>query len=568
MGLANRLFFSSRPRQDHQMKIIVEPKTSTATGAFGAAAAAVSLALEGRKQWVAHNQVRFETSQHNISCVLSQFPDSVVEDKRNGFRVASLLDPMESPPVATVPPAFVMPPRDFQLDNFERFKDKPCWAIFSEQGTGKTKVAWDIICHRALKGSVTGVIILSSPKGVHAQWIEEQMPKHLWPTVRVSAYVWDGKKPPSWLGKATPELQVVSGNIDMLKSGKGFTVLGIFANQHKGKLLVIVDESDSIKNISSVRSKKLRDLASVTRQRGIMTGTPIAGDLTDEWAQFYFLDPDIIGHKYLTSFRAQYCVMGGFENRSVVGHRNVERFKALTAPHIFRATKAMLDLPEKVYDSVVFDLSPGQRKLIRELRDQFFSDLEQGPAVAVKTGAVCLLRMQQISNGFAIDENETMHTLDNPRMDALLDLRRQISGQAIIWCRFKEDVRLVCRAIGPGAVTIYGEDNQQARAEAKESFLKGDATDLVATPGAAGKGVDGLQKVCSTAIYYSNSYNAIDRWQSEDRIHRIGMGGTATYFDLIGRGSPDRAILANLKRKKDVASLVLDDIKQIMESIE
>jgi superfamily II DNA/RNA helicase len=180
---------------------------------------------------------------------------------------------------------------------------------------------------------------------------------------------------------------------------------------------------------------------------------------------------------------------------------------------------------------------------------------------------VGMLRIQQISNGFAVSEDESVLELANPRLDALLDLRRQISGPVIIWCRFKHDVKLLKKQF-PRAVTIFGEDTQPERIVAKEKFMSGEATELLATPGAAGKGVDGLQNVCQDAIYYSNSYNAIDRWQSEDRIHRIGMAGTASYFDLIARGSIDRAILRNLKTKKDISAMALDDIKSIYEEIQ
>jgi hypothetical protein len=546
------------------VKLTIDEKTSTAKGNFGALAAKLSLGLEGRKSWLAHNHLRFETSAVNIRLIESLFPDAVKEDIRPIAIAAARATERQITPDPV--PEFVMTPRPFQLENFDRFKDQQQWAIFSEQGTGKSKVAVDIICHRFLKGSVTGVIILSSPKGVHAQWIEEQMARHIWPSIKTLTMIWEGKKPPHWFGKATDELQVVSGNIDMLK-GKGFQLLKKFAEKHRSKLMIIVDESDSIKNVASVRSKKLRELASVTRQRAIMTGTPIARDLTDEWSQFYFLNPDIIGHKYLTSFRAQFCVMGGFGNHSVVGHKNVEQFKELTAPYIFRATKRDLDLPEKVYDSVVFDLSDEQRRMIKELREQFFASLSQGPVVAAKTGVTAMLRIQQISNGFVTDEGGVVHHLnDNPRLSALEGLRKSISGPVIIWCRFKEDVKII-REKFPRAVTIFGEDDQFTRAASKEALLSGAALELIATPGAAGKGVDGLQKVCEDAIYWSNSYNAIDRWQSEDRIHRIGMKGTATYFDLIARGSIDRGVLANLKRKKDISTMVLDDIKQIMESI-
>lgn len=557
------------------MKLTISSKTCTAKGVFGSAVAKLSLGLEGRKNWISYNSVRFERSNHNISLFLGLYPEAEVMDEsgidaanRRAFsefdshRDAALLAS------ADFLPEFVLPPRDFQLDNFNRFKEKLQWAIFSEQGTGKTKVAVDIISHRAKRRIITGVIVFSSPKGVHIQWAEEQIPKHIWPSVRHLTFAWSGKAPPPWAMNNTKELQIVSGNIDMLR-GKGFEFLMAFAKRHRDKLLIIVDEADSIGNASSERSKLLRRLASFTPQRGIMSGTPIAKDLTNEWAQFYFLNPDIIGHKYITSFKAQFCLLGGRDGKTVVGVKNIEKFRELTAPHIFRATKKDLDLPEKIHDEVVFELSKTQKAMIKDLRKQFFSVLAgDNRSVSVKTGAVCMLKIQQISNGFFIDDLGKMVHIENPRMLALEGLRSRINGKVIIWCRFQEDVRQIREKYEGSSVTIYGENDQKERAYAKDAFINGNATELIATPGSAGRGIDGFQRVCDTAIYYSNSYNAIDRWQSEDRIDRIGMNGSASYFDLVGIGSLDRPILTSFRNKKSISDLALEDITEIMKGIE
>lgn len=553
--------------QAMKAQLSIDSKTSVLKGDLAPVAARLALGLEGRKTWISPNQLRFETSRSNLELAMSLLPTGMVEDRRSHPDEAKLFDETRMSALDDPAPNFRMEPFDFQLENFERFKDLPAWAIFSTQGSGKTKVAFDIISHRFMKGSVTGVIVLSSPKGVHSQWINEQLPKHLWEGIEAQHLIWEGKKPSQWFGNPSSQLQIVSGNIDMLR-GKGYSLLEQFARQHRERLLILVDESDSIKNMNSARSKGLRKLAEVTRQRAIMTGTPIAKDLTDEFSQFYFLDPDILGHKYLTSFRAQYCIMGGFENRAVVGHKNLEQFKKLTAPYIFRATKEDLNLPPKVYDEVVFDLTKEQRRLIKEIRETFYASLESGEVSSVSSGAVALLRIQQISNGFVAVDDGPISFIDNPRLEALRALRKDISGPVVIWCRFKADVELLKQEFGANAATYYGETIPAERVAAKEAFIRGDVRELIATPGAAGKGVDGLQRVCSDAIYYSNSFNAIDRWQSEDRTDRIGGQGTASYFDLIGRGSADRGILRNLKHKKSISELALSDLKQMMDEIE
>ena len=539
------------------MRINIGQASISAMGSFSDTAASAMLRIEGRKTWKRHDWLLVEKTGHNLGVLRELFPEAIVTD----------LCPAPPLPAGPDPePQWVMEPRSFQRANFERFKNKSQFAIFSDPGTGKTKVAIDIMCHRALKGTVTGVIVLSSPKGVHAQWIRDQLPKHCWPNVPTRTHIWDGKNPDWMNGQLNDnKLEIISGNIDMVR-GKGFQLLEAFARQHGTKLLFLIDESDSIKSRTTQRSMRVRQLAQYTNQRAIMTGTPIAKDLTDEWAQFYFLDPDIIGHKYATSFRAQYCIMGGYENRQVVGHKNLEAFKRITAPHIFRATKDELDLPPKIYDEVVFDLTDEQKRIMRDIKDKFYADLSAG-TLSVSNGAVALMRMQQVSNGFAINEEGKPVPLENPRLDVLKKLRSEIHGKTIIWCRFVHDVTYLLGHF-PGAVGIIGEQSLANRSLAKDAFIDGKATELIATSASIGRGTDGLQYACANAIYYSNSFSAIDRWQSEDRIDRIGQTKSCSYFDLIARGSPDRGILRNLRNKKAISELAIDGLKELMDEIE
>ena len=584
------------------MKMSIDIKQTEAVGAFGAHAASLMSTLEGRKHWASSTRLRFETTEHNLRTMRETFPALSEVDMRTAdddifaslpgadvyaAREARIprarRDDREPPPAVVLLPEgrrsfhvqasgawpFRVEPYDFQLACFEWFKDAREFAIFSEQGTGKTKSCLDIVSYRYFAKMIDCLIILSLPKGVHAQWIEEAVPEHLWEGIPLQAAYWDGKKAPAWIDKPFAGLQIFSGNIDMVSHARSRAVLERLVERHGKRCMFVIDESDSIGNASATRSKEAKKLGDRCGFRVIMTGTPIAKDLTNEWAQFKFLNEKIIGHKYKTSFQAEFCRMGGYENRAVIGHRNLEKFKALTAPYIFRATKRELNLPPKVYDVITFDLSDEQRRYMKELKESFMTQINNGSIATVANAAALLTRLQQISCGYVVDEFGAVHrTESNPRRDALMNLLRNRSGKSIIWCRFNADIELLGAELSNSCVTYYGKTSDKDRKIAKAAFLDPDGPlYLVANPETVGRGVDGIQKVCDTAMYYSNSFNAISRWQSEDRIHRIKMGETATFFDLVARGSPDRSILSNLRAKKSLSDLVLDDIKHIVEEI-
>lgn len=68
-----------------------------------------------------------------------------------------------------------------------------------------------------------------------------------------------------------------------------------------------------------------------------------------------------------------------------------------------------------------------------------------------------------------------------------------------------------------------------------------------------------------TIVYYSNSFNAESRIQSEDRIHRIGMTG-ANIIDLIHLPS-DKLVLDNLKEKRELQYMTMGELRSSLANI-
>ena len=487
------------------------------------------------------------------------------------------------------------PPYPYQKEALSKAlnarKSSKGFALWCDPGTGKSKIAIDYMCEIYCRGEID-VIIVIAPKGVHRQWAEDQIPIHCGAEGWSSHWWYPGRKAP-WINWF--EGGLIEGppfyciNYDALKTTRGEDSIDWILNKEEKTFGLVIDESHFVKNYRSQRWKVINRLGSRDNcmARLLLSGTPITKQLEDEWAQFRIADENILGIRYVTHFRNNYCIMGGYNGREFIGPRNLKKYRQKTSPFIFRATKDQLEgLPDQVYQRWHFSMTPGQKDTYDTLRKKFIVDLKDGNMVEAPHIAAALMKLQQISNGFVqpnittqdtkgvvdkIGPVELMHATRNPRLMALkelLDTFGKNNPPVIIWCRFRWDVETIVRELSRVRDTrpLYGAVKDTDRQNNISAWLSGEAQILVATPGTGGTGLNLQGGGCNHSIYYSNSEHYTHRIQSENRIHRIGSTGDQTfYWDLVARGSRDMAILANLRKKKSLSDLVLDDIVKELE---
>lgn len=169
-----------------------------------------------------------------------------------------------------------------------------------------------------------------------------------------------------------------------------------------------------------------------------------------------------------------------------------------------------------------------------------------------------------------------------PKEDALVDLLDEYDdvGRTIIFAGFTGSIDRcvkICQRLkwavirmDQGKTSIYDSEGQLITdrdflsifQDKKELYPK---VAFIAHPKSGGMGL--TLTASPVAIYYSNTFDAEDRIQSEDRHHRPGMdlNKGATIIDLIHLPS-DLKIMANLKAKRELQSLTLGDFSKILET--
>ena len=446
---------------------------------------------------------------------------------------------------------------------------KHAFALFMDKGTGKTKTAIDKAGELFISGEITGVLVVSL-KSLHRQWSVVQIPKHL--GCEFVADYWQNKPMSEAIMHPSNKLAWLSTYIQALLVDRHFEMCCRFIEQHNGKVLMIVDESShSIKNRSSQQSQRASQLGQRCKYRAILSGDPRPKSPLDIWSQFMFLDERIIGFRYKTAFMNRYCVLGGFKGKEIVGEKNSSELTQKISNYAFTIRKEdCLDLPPKVYDEWSFPLHDSVKPYLKQMKRDFLIKLSNGAFASAANAAVMLIRVQQLTCGKIVRDDGVIERVHNSRLEALKELLATINSKKIvIWAHFNDDIVDIMQFLGSEqAVSYWGGTSQKDREIAKELFATSSSIRyFVGSPASGGVGLDGLQGECDTVIYYTNSDNALHRWQSEDRTHRIGTFKTVTYYDLICENSVDRRIIAALKRKQSLQELTLSEIRSAINEL-
>jgi len=532
----------------------------------------------------------------NLDWLLGQFPDAMWVDPGNRLlevRAARIIAQQDRPTAGDYERAwpFKVPCLPYQLDIFAAARLMPVFALAPvAMGTGKTKMILDIAADKFMRGEIDTLCVIA-PNGVNRQWVNKAIPEHMTNAIKVHAAVWKPgiKKPLPTLvttrnDAASRGLRIATFNVEAFSAESGKAFIAARAFMATGRCMLVMDESSRIKSFKAIRTKTINMLRQYSVCRATLSGTPITRGLEDLWSQYQFLDPNVIGIPSFWGFRGRYCILmpipGAPSNAmKITGYRNVEEFVRKIAPVTFVVPKTVLGLPPKTYEQREVEMTADQKRLYKALNDELVADLRARRISTPANAAVRLLRLQQLLSGHivTVDESQvngedirilTSTPVESRRLETLYDVLQEHDGPAVIWARFTSDIEDIASFLseqGHRVVTYFGETSAKDREEAVRAFRDGDADYFVANPDAAGTGLDGLQ-VAQLAVYYSNSFKAESRWQSEDRIHRLGMAGSAHFIDLVVPNSTDTLVLKNLTEKGNIARAVFENPSLLEES--
>ena len=336
----------------------------------------------------------------------------------------------------------------------------------------------------------------------------------------------------------------------------------------KKNALLVIDESQRVKNPRGETFKSFSSLARLTNRRILLSGTPTPKDISDIWTQYYLLDD---GERFGRNFYRWLETIADLGNKySAVA---VNTFKPEQVKETIRRAQEImlrrkkdevLNLPQKIFTTRYVKLVGEQAKRYDEIRKDLLLRMTSvnGKAFIRAIDSILeeyLRAVQVASNPRLIDKSWTGEPAKFKELDSIVEeIVKERDEKLVIWTNYILNTKeLATRYAEFGAAEFSGEIHPEKRTAIVSQFQNDPSCKiLIAVPAAGGVGI--TLTAAQTAVYIDKTWNGEHWMQSVDRLHRIGQTGTVNIIS-ISACKIDELISGNLYRKVRLQREVLGD---------
>ncbi len=326
---------------------------------------------------------------------------------------------------------------------------------------------------------------------------------------------------------------------------------------------IILDESQAIKNPEAQTNKALQLMKS--RNRMILSGTPVQNNTYDLYAQFNFINPGFLGSREF--FKTEFANPIDKSNDA----EKSAQLRRLIFPFMLRRTKEQVapDLPDKTETVLWCEMGKQQRAVYDEYKNYYRQNLmekieTEGMAKAGIYVLEGLLRLRQICDSPVLVKDNEVTTSESVKIEELMREIAENSGghKLLVFSQFTEMLHLLedkLKADSVNYVYLDGSTPAAKRQEAVAAF-QGDASVRVFLVSLKAGGV-GLNLTAADYVYIVDPWwNPAVEQQAIDRTHRIGQVNKIFAYKMICKDTVEEKIVQLQQKKKQLANeLVTED---------
>ena len=396
---------------------------------------------------------------------------------------------------------------DKQIEAFEKFKKLKVGALFMQMGTGKTRVAIELVDYNKCD-----LLVYIAPFSTLKN-IENEFKK------------WGLKTKYILIGYET----ISSSNTKYIE------LLNKISNK---KVFIIADESIFIKNEETKRFQRLCNIRNKCEYALILNGTPLTKNEWDIYNQMEFLSPLIMNmsrEQFLNTFFKKITYKKYHEKEHTFykfSKVNADYLYKLIEPYIF---KCDLDFDKKESTKYIW-IDYDEDLYVKEKEDKLKEYIKFGSSQSIIN---MLINLNVIASNF------------NKKNDELIKYIKD--KQIIVFCNFIQEIKYISSKID--CYVINGSVSK--RNEIIDEF-KHDSKPLLITLGTGSYSLN-LQ-FCNEIVYSSITFDYARLEQSKYRIKRIGQNKDIKYTYFLTNLGINKFILDNLDKKEILENLVKENM--------
>lgn len=397
-----------------------------------------------------------------------------------------------------------------QLLAYEKFKKLKVGALFMEMGTGKTRIALELVNYNKVD-----LLIYVTPFSTKNN-IEEEIMK------------WNVNCEYLIIGYET----ISSSDVKYLE---------LLKKLENKKVFIIVDESIFIKNEETKRFKRLCNIREKCEYALILNGTPITKNEWDIYNQMFFLSPLILNmnrEQFLNTFFKKITYKKYHQKEHTFykfSEINAELLYKMIEPYIFKC-KLDFNKNENIkYNYVIYE---DEEDYYREKELRLREYIEKRSSEAIIN---MLTSLNVIASNYKNKNDELINYIKKKKV--------------IVFCNYIKEVEYIKSKLDCYVITGLTKN----RDEIIKRFKK-DCKPLIMTYGVGSYSLN-LQ-FCNEIVYSSINFDYAKIEQSKYRIKRIGQESNIKYTYFLTNLGITKLILENIEKKETLENLVKQKLKE------
>lgn len=353
--------------------------------------------------------------------------------------------------------------------------------VFSEPGTGKTLSALWAADYLMQRGDVRRCLILCPLSIMQSAWLGDLNNSIIHRSAIIAHHAQASRR----IEMVQQDYEFVIANYD----GLNLIADEIIAD---GRFdLVIVDEANAYKTMTTKRWKALRSIIGPNTHLWMMTGTPASQSPADAYGLAKLVNPDGVP-KFFTGWRDK--VMNKVTQFKWVPKASAAQDVHEALQPAIRFTKEQcLDLPPVLTMTREVALTPQQAKYYNLLKERMMVQAA-GETITAVNAAAGVSKLLQISCGAAYtDDKEVIEFDAAPRLSVLEEILEETSRKVIIFALFRSTIDTIHTHLQKKNIAtevIHGDITPPKRADIIRRFQsEKDPRVLVMQPQATAHGI-------------------------------------------------------------------------------